>query len=56
MLLVQALTQFLGWSVLNCDTYDRLNKTEWKKEIAQEMVLYQTKATHTEVQEILVSM
>lgn len=27
---------------------------EWKKEIAQEMVLYQTKATPVEVQQILV--
>lgn len=54
-LLKQALTQFLGWSVLNCDTYDKLNRMEWKKEIAQEMVLYQTRATVNEVQEILVS-
>lgn len=54
-LLKQALTQFLGWSVLNCDTYDKLNKMEWKKEIAQEMVLYQTTATVDEVQQILVS-
>ncbi|XP_072524215.1 cone cGMP-specific 3',5'-cyclic phosphodiesterase subunit alpha' [Salminus brasiliensis] len=51
--ITEALTQFLGWSVLNCDTYDKLNKTEWKREIAQEMVLYQTRATLTEVQEIL---
>lgn len=41
--------------MLNCDTYDKLNKTEWKKEIAQEMVLYQTRASLNEVQEILVS-
>uniref|UniRef100_A0AAR2LDY7 Phosphodiesterase n=1 Tax=Pygocentrus nattereri TaxID=42514 RepID=A0AAR2LDY7_PYGNA len=43
--ITEALTQFLGWSVLNCDTYDKLNKTEWKKEIAQEMVMYQTRAS-----------
>uniref|UniRef100_A0AAR2LQ40 Phosphodiesterase n=1 Tax=Pygocentrus nattereri TaxID=42514 RepID=A0AAR2LQ40_PYGNA len=51
--ITEALTQFLGWSVLNCDTYDKLNKTEWKKEIAQEMVMYQTRASLAEVQEIL---
>lgn len=51
----QALTQFLGWSVLNCDTYDRLNRMEWRKEIATEMLLYQTKCTNDELQSILVS-
>ncbi|KAG1954609.1 cone cGMP-specific 3',5'-cyclic phosphodiesterase subunit alpha' [Pimephales promelas] len=51
--ITEALTQFLGWSVLNCDTYDRLNRMEWKKDIAQEMVMYQTKATPVEVQQIL---
>lgn len=51
--ITEALTQFLGWSVLNCDTYDKLNKTEWKREIAQEMVLYQTRASLDQVQEIL---
>ncbi|KAB5555323.1 hypothetical protein PHYPO_G00032460 [Pangasianodon hypophthalmus] len=51
--ITEALTQFLGWSVLNCDTYDKLNRMEWKKEIAQEMVMYQTRATLNEVQEIL---
>ncbi|GAA6073152.1 cone cGMP-specific 3',5'-cyclic phosphodiesterase subunit alpha' [Tachysurus ichikawai] len=51
--ITEALTQFLGWSVLNCDTYDKLNRMEWRKDIAQEMVLYQTKATNNEVQEIL---
>uniref|UniRef100_A0A671KI96 Phosphodiesterase n=1 Tax=Sinocyclocheilus anshuiensis TaxID=1608454 RepID=A0A671KI96_9TELE len=48
-----ALTQFLGWSVLNCDTYDKLNRTEWRREISAEMVMYQTKATLAEVQQIL---
>lgn len=51
----QALTQFLGWSVLVCDTYDRLNRMEWRKDIAQEMLLYQTKCTSAEMQSILVS-
>lgn len=53
--LYQALTQFLGWSVLNCDTYDRLNRMEWRKEIAQEMLMYQAKCTKDELQSILVS-
>ncbi|KAF7705139.1 cone cGMP-specific 3',5'-cyclic phosphodiesterase subunit alpha' [Silurus meridionalis] len=51
--ITEALTQFLGWSVLSCDTYDKLNRMEWKKDIAQEMVLYQTRATVNEVKEIL---
>ncbi|KAG8000130.1 Cone cGMP-specific 3' [Nibea albiflora] len=49
----QALTQFLGWSTLNSDTYDKLNRTEWRKDIAQEMLMYQTKATLSDVQTIL---
>lgn len=53
--LCQALTQFLGWSVLNCDTYDRLNRMEYRKDIAQEMLLCQTKCTKDEMQSILVS-
>lgn len=51
----QALTQFLGWSVLNCDTYDKLNRMEYRKDIAQEMLMYQTKCTKDEMQSILVS-
>lgn len=51
----QALTQFLGWSVLNCDTYDKLNRMEYRKDIAQEMLMYQTKCTKDELQSILVS-
>uniref|UniRef100_A0A672RNB3 Phosphodiesterase n=1 Tax=Sinocyclocheilus grahami TaxID=75366 RepID=A0A672RNB3_SINGR len=51
--ITEALTQLLGWSVLNCDTYDKLNRTEWKREISAEMVMYQTKATLAEVQQIL---
>lgn len=53
--LSQALTQFLGWSVLNCDTYDKLNRMEYRKDIAQEMLMYQTKCTKDEMQTILVS-
>lgn len=49
------LTQFLGWSVLNTDTYDKMNKLENRKDIAQEMLMYQTKATAAEIQTILVS-
>ncbi|CAB1311922.1 unnamed protein product [Coregonus sp. 'balchen'] len=48
-----ALTQFLGWSVLNCDTYDKLNRMEWRKDIAQEMLMCQTRCTNTEMQSIL---
>ncbi|XP_031417082.1 cone cGMP-specific 3',5'-cyclic phosphodiesterase subunit alpha' [Clupea harengus] len=51
--ITEALTQFLGWSVLVCDTYDKLNRTEWQKDIYQEMVMYQTKASLTDVQSIL---
>lgn len=28
---LQSLTQFLGWSVLNTDTYDKMNKLENRK-------------------------
>ncbi|PWA21385.1 hypothetical protein CCH79_00003024 [Gambusia affinis] len=51
--ITEALTQFLGWSVLNCDTYDKLNRMEWRKEIAQEMLMYQSKCTSDEMQSIL---
>ncbi|XP_039995993.1 cone cGMP-specific 3',5'-cyclic phosphodiesterase subunit alpha'-like [Xiphias gladius] len=51
--ITEALTQFLGWSTLNSDTYDKLNRTEWKKDIAQEMLMYQTKATPSQIQTIL---
>ena len=50
----QALTQFLGWSVLVCDTYDRLNRMEWRKDIAEEMLMCQTQCTPAELQTILV--
>ncbi|XP_024916912.1 cone cGMP-specific 3',5'-cyclic phosphodiesterase subunit alpha'-like isoform X2 [Cynoglossus semilaevis] len=51
--ITEALTQFLGWSTLNSDTYDKLNRTEWSKEVSQEMLMYQTKATLSDVQTIL---
>lgn len=51
----QTLTQFLGWSLLNTDTYDKMNKLENRKDIAQEMLMSQTKATPDEIKSILVS-
>ncbi|XP_010209662.1 PREDICTED: cone cGMP-specific 3',5'-cyclic phosphodiesterase subunit alpha' isoform X2 [Tinamus guttatus] len=51
--IIETLTQFLGWSVLNTDTYDKMNKLENRKDIAQEMLMYQTKATASEVESIL---
>uniref|UniRef100_A0A8D2IMG6 Phosphodiesterase n=1 Tax=Varanus komodoensis TaxID=61221 RepID=A0A8D2IMG6_VARKO len=51
--ITEMLTQFLGWSVLNTDTYDKMNKLENRKDIAQEMLMYQTKATKAEIQSIL---
>uniref|UniRef100_A0A667X9H0 Phosphodiesterase n=1 Tax=Myripristis murdjan TaxID=586833 RepID=A0A667X9H0_9TELE len=51
--ITEALTQFLGWSTLNCDTYDKLNRTEWRKDVAQEMLMYQARATPSEIQSIL---
>uniref|UniRef100_A0AAQ4PIG6 Phosphodiesterase n=1 Tax=Gasterosteus aculeatus aculeatus TaxID=481459 RepID=A0AAQ4PIG6_GASAC len=51
--LMEALTQFLGWSVLNTDTYDKMNKLEYRKEIAQDMVLYHIKCRDDEIQNVL---
>lgn len=51
---IKSLTQFLGWSVLNTDTYDKMNKLENRKDIAQDMVLYHVKCDKDEIQEILV--
>lgn len=51
----QSLTQFLGWSVLNTDTYDKMNKLENRKDIFQDMVLYHVKCRKDEIQNILVS-
>ncbi|KAJ8339133.1 hypothetical protein SKAU_G00359190 [Synaphobranchus kaupii] len=51
--IMESLTQFLGWSVLNTDTYDRMNKLENRKDIAQDMVLYHVKCRDDEIQNIL---
>ncbi|XP_042816698.1 cone cGMP-specific 3',5'-cyclic phosphodiesterase subunit alpha' isoform X2 [Panthera tigris] len=51
--ITETLTQFLGWSLLNTDTYDKMNKLENRKDIAQEMLMSQTKATPDEVKSIL---
>uniref|UniRef100_A0AAR2KIJ7 Phosphodiesterase n=1 Tax=Pygocentrus nattereri TaxID=42514 RepID=A0AAR2KIJ7_PYGNA len=52
--LMESLTQFLGWSVLNPDTYERMNKLENRKDIFQDMVLYHVKCRKDEIQNILV--
>jgi len=52
---VQSLTQFLGWSVLNTDTYDKMNKLENRKDIFQDMVMYHVKCRKDEIQNVLVS-
>uniref|UniRef100_A0A8C5PCG3 Phosphodiesterase n=1 Tax=Leptobrachium leishanense TaxID=445787 RepID=A0A8C5PCG3_9ANUR len=51
--ITEALTQILGWSVLNTDTYDKMNKLENRKDIAQEMLMYQVRCTPMELQSIL---
>ncbi|XP_055469959.1 cone cGMP-specific 3',5'-cyclic phosphodiesterase subunit alpha' [Psammomys obesus] len=51
--ITETLTQFLGWSLLNTDTYERVNKLESRKDIAQEMVMSHTKATPDEIGSIL---
>ncbi|XP_036847191.1 rod cGMP-specific 3',5'-cyclic phosphodiesterase subunit beta isoform X2 [Manis javanica] len=51
--IMESLTQFLGWSVLNADTYDKMNKLENRKDIAQDMVLYHVKCDKDEIQAIL---
>ncbi|XP_018606632.1 rod cGMP-specific 3',5'-cyclic phosphodiesterase subunit beta isoform X1 [Scleropages formosus] len=51
--LMESLTQFLGWSALNTDTYDKMNKLENRKDIAQDMVLYHVKCRNDEIQNIL---
>ncbi|KAM6977884.1 rod cGMP-specific 3',5'-cyclic phosphodiesterase subunit alpha [Aplochiton taeniatus] len=51
--LIESLTQFLGWSCLVCDTYDRMNKLENRKDIFQEMVNYHIKCRKDEIQNIL---
>ncbi|OCU00091.1 rod cGMP-specific 3',5'-cyclic phosphodiesterase subunit beta [Xenopus laevis] len=52
-ILMESLTQFLGWSVLNTDTYDKMNKLENRKDIAQDMVMYHVKCDKDEIQDIL---
>ncbi|KAM9323793.1 cone cGMP-specific 3',5'-cyclic phosphodiesterase subunit alpha' [Gastrophryne carolinensis] len=51
--ITESLTQFLGWSVLNTDTYEKMNKLQNRKDIAQEMLMYQLKCTPAELQSIL---
>lgn len=51
----QSLAQFLGWSVLNPDTYESMNKLENRKDIFQDMVKYHVKCDNEEIQTILVS-
>ncbi|XP_032070113.1 rod cGMP-specific 3',5'-cyclic phosphodiesterase subunit beta [Thamnophis elegans] len=51
--LMESLTQFLGWSVLNTDTYDKMNKLENRKDIAQDMVLYHVRCDQEELQQLL---
>uniref|UniRef100_A0A7N4NMT4 Phosphodiesterase n=1 Tax=Sarcophilus harrisii TaxID=9305 RepID=A0A7N4NMT4_SARHA len=51
--LMESLAQFLGWSVLNPDTYESMNKLENRKDIFQDMVKYHVKCDNDEIQEIL---
>ncbi|XP_051834647.1 rod cGMP-specific 3',5'-cyclic phosphodiesterase subunit alpha isoform X2 [Antechinus flavipes] len=51
--LMESLAQFLGWSVLNPDTYESMNKLENRKDIFQDMVKYHVKCDNNEIQEIL---
>ncbi|XP_068111182.1 cone cGMP-specific 3',5'-cyclic phosphodiesterase subunit alpha' [Hyperolius riggenbachi] len=51
--ITEALTQFLGWSVLNTDTYEKMNKLQNRKDIAQEMLMCHLKCTPQELQSIL---
>ncbi|KAM5142431.1 cone cGMP-specific 3',5'-cyclic phosphodiesterase subunit alpha' [Mantella aurantiaca] len=51
--ITESLTQFLGWSVLNTDTYEKMNKLQNRKDIAQEMLMCQLKCTPRELQSIL---
>ncbi|KAI3351411.1 hypothetical protein L3Q82_020268 [Scortum barcoo] len=51
--LMESLTQFLGWSMLNPDTYDKMNKLENRKDIFQDMVMYHVKCRKDEIQNVL---
>uniref|UniRef100_A0A8C7FM20 Phosphodiesterase n=1 Tax=Oncorhynchus kisutch TaxID=8019 RepID=A0A8C7FM20_ONCKI len=51
--LMKSLTQFLGWSVRNTDAYDKWNKPENRKDIFQDMVLYNIKCRTNKTQNVL---
>ncbi|EGW06960.1 Rod cGMP-specific 3',5'-cyclic phosphodiesterase subunit alpha [Cricetulus griseus] len=51
--LMESLTQFLGWSVLNPDTYESMNRLENRKDIFQDIVKYHVKCDNEEIQKIL---
>ncbi|XP_012925259.2 LOW QUALITY PROTEIN: cone cGMP-specific 3',5'-cyclic phosphodiesterase subunit alpha' [Heterocephalus glaber] len=51
--ITETLTQFLGWSLLNTDTYEKMNKLENRKDIAQEMLMNQIKASADEIKSVL---
>ncbi|TKS72780.1 Rod cGMP-specific 3',5'-cyclic phosphodiesterase subunit alpha [Collichthys lucidus] len=51
--IVGSLAQFLGWSMLNPDTYDKMNKLENRKDIFQDMVMYHVKCRKDEIQHVL---
>nr|XP_058910475.1 cone cGMP-specific 3',5'-cyclic phosphodiesterase subunit alpha' [Kogia breviceps] len=51
--ITETLTQLLGWSLLNTDTYEKMNKLVNRKDIAQEMLMNHTKATPDEIKSIL---
>ncbi|XP_003500757.1 cone cGMP-specific 3',5'-cyclic phosphodiesterase subunit alpha' isoform X2 [Cricetulus griseus] len=51
--ITETLTQFLGWSLLNTDTYERVNRLESRRDLAQEMIMSRTKATPDEIGSIL---
>ncbi|KAK2116680.1 Rod cGMP-specific 3',5'-cyclic phosphodiesterase subunit alpha [Saguinus oedipus] len=53
--LMESLTQFLGWSVLNPDTYESMNRLENRKDIFQDIVKYHVKCDNEEIQKILVN-
>lgn len=49
----EALTQFLGWSVLNTDTHEKMTALEARKDVFQDMVNYHLKCRRDEVQNVL---
>ncbi|XP_038629776.1 cone cGMP-specific 3',5'-cyclic phosphodiesterase subunit alpha' [Scyliorhinus canicula] len=51
--ITETLTQFLGWSLLNADTYVKISKLESGKDIALETLMYHSKCTDKELQTIL---